>query len=292
MDKYVLHFFKEQTRKFDFEQMLSFFDEIAETKEDENNNEHSKEFKILYNNPILSSKAEFIFSNKSAVRDLHRLNPRFLDVNMRVEIPIITTSYAASFIFEIVKKLTEEFNFYVYNDLFKDIIELRMPTVIRSFELTKENFKEKYNYLLEDIYYCPKDKLNDVLKYVNEQYSLQRYYRDQEIYVPNYHIVVDEDNKIYFAMHWQEGKLTVFPPHLDYVYYNTNNATKTTIIPYYELIAKIEKLTTNVPGFLENTKVIENKKNNRRVIKTLKKAKFTNVEKNLKRINLNQIIDF
>lgn len=292
MDKYVLHFFKEQTRKFDFEQMLSFFDEIPEAREDENNSEHKNQFKILYDNPILTSKAEIIFSKKSTVKDLHRLNPRFLDVNMRIEIPVLTSTFAAKYIFEIAKKLTEEFDFYVYNELFKDIIEFRMPTVVRSFELVKENFKEKYNYLLEDIYFCSQDKLNDILKYVNEQYSLQRYYRDQGIYVPNYYVVVDEKGILHFAIHWQEGQLTVFPPHLDYVYYNTNKATKTVIIPYPELIAKIEKLTTNVPGFLENTKVITNKKQSKRIIRTLKKAKFTSVEKNFKRIDLNQIMDF
>lgn len=292
MDKYVLHFFKEKTRKFDFEHLLSFFDEIPEAREDENNGENSSEFKILYNNPTLSSKATFIFSRKTAVRDLHRLNPRFLDVNLRVEIPVVTTTFAANYIFEIIKNLTQEFEFFVYNELFKDIIDFRMPTIIRAFDLTKENFKEKYSYLLEDIYYCPKDKLNSVLKYVNEQYDLQRYYREQEIYVPNYYIVVDENKNLYFTIHWQEGKLTVFPPFIDYVYYNSNNATKTTIIPYHELIAKIEKMTSNVPGFIENTKVVANKKVGKKAIKVLKKAKFTTVEKNFKRINLNQIIDF
>ncbi|MDY0133933.1 MAG: hypothetical protein RBR46_02790, partial [Acholeplasmatales bacterium] len=68
MVKYVLHFFKEQTRQFDFEQMLSFFDEIPEAREDANNGEYTNQFKILYNNPILASKAEFILTNKSVVR--------------------------------------------------------------------------------------------------------------------------------------------------------------------------------------------------------------------------------
>lgn len=292
MDKYVLHFFKEQTRKFDFEQMLSFFDEIPEAKEDENNSEHKNEFKILYDNPTLTTKAEFVFSKKSTVRDLHRLNPKFLDVNMRLEIPVTTTTFAAKYVFEIAKKLAEEFDFYVYNEFFKDIILFRMPTVIKSFELTKENFKEKYNYLLEDIYFCSQDKLNDILKYVNEQYALQRYYRDQGIYVPNYYIIVDEEGTLHFATHWQEGQLTVFPPQIDYVYYSINKATKTEVIPYPELMAKIEKFTVNVPGFLENTKVITNKKHNKRIMRILKKAKFTDVEKSFKRIDFKQIIDF
>lgn len=292
MDKYVLHFFKEKTRKFDLEQMLSFFDAIPEIKEDESNSVESNEFKLVYNNAVLSSETYFIISNKTAVKDLHRLNPKFLDVNFRVEIPITTSAFAAGFIFEIVKKISEEFDFYIYNELFKDIIEFRMATIVKAFELTKENFKEKYNYLLDNIYYCPQQKLNDILKYVYEQYDLQRYYREQEIYVPNYYIVVDEDKNLYFTFHWQEGKLTVFPPHTDYIYYNHNNGAKTTIIPYHELMAKIEKLTTNVPGFIEKTKVIVNRKNGKRAQRTVKKAKFTNVEKNFKRINLSQVIDF
>lgn len=291
MDKYVLHFFKENSREYDYEKLLSFFDEIPEIKEDENNSETSNEFKFLYHNPILSSRATFIVANKTAVRDLHRLDPRYLDVNFRVEVPITTTSFAAKFIFEIVKDLVELFDFFIYNDLFKDIIDFRMPTIERSFDLKKDSFKEKFSYRLEDIYYCPKDKLNDVLKYVNEQYDLQRYYREQEVYVPNYYIVVDENDQLYFTIQWQEGKMTVFPPHLDYVYYNSNNSTKTTIIPYAELIAKIERWTINVPGFIENTKVIAPKRA-KRTVRVLKKAKFTTVEKKLKRINLNQIIDF
>lgn len=292
MDKYVLHFFKEKTRKFDLEQMLSFFEEFPETKEDPSNNEESDEFKIVYNNPVLHTKAYFVLSKRSAVRDLHRLNPKFLDVNFRVEIPITTTAYASKFIFEIVKKLVEEFNFYIYNNLFKDINEFKYTTVVRAFELSKENFKEKYNYLLDNIYYCPEDKLNDILKYVHEQYDLQRYYHEQEIYVPNYYIVVDDDKNLYFTFQWQEGKLTVFPPHVDYIYYNIQSGSKTLLIPYHELIAKIEKLTTNVPGFIENTKVIINKKNGKRAGRIIKKAKFTKIDKNLKRITFDQIIDF
>lgn len=291
MARYILHFFKERTREFDYEKMLSFFDEIPETKFDEDFDENSNEVQVLYNNPILHSKAKIVISNKSTVRDLHRLDPKYLDVNVRLEVPLVTTNFAARFIFEITKKLTEEFNFFIYNDYFEDIIDFRMQTVERSFTLTKENFKEKYSYKFQDIYYCPEKKLNDILKYVNEQYDLQRYYRDQETYVPNYYLIVDEHQNLFFAMQWQEGKLTVFPPHLNYVYYQQHGGSKTRIIPYAELIAKIEKQTTNVPGFIENTKVISPKMA-KRTARILKRAKFTKVEKTFKIITLNQIIDF
>ncbi|MDD4823874.1 MAG: hypothetical protein PHU13_01210, partial [Acholeplasmataceae bacterium] len=61
-------------------------------------------------------------------------------------------------------------------------------------------------------------------------------------------------------------------------------------LPYDEVMAKIEKYTTNVPGFIENTKVIEPKQT-KKVNKALKKAKFTKVNSTLIRIDLNQVID-
>lgn len=291
MDKYILHFFQEKTRDFDYERLLSFFDDYAEIKADEDNEDSEREFRLIYENPILFTEASFIISNKSTVKELYKLDPRYFDINFRIEIPVTTSYYSSKFIFEIVEKLVKEFDFYVYNSYFEDVIEFRIKTIERSFELTKENFREKFGYQFVNVYQCSREKLNDIYKYVDEQYDIQRYYRDHEIYVPNYNVLLDDSNNIYFAVQWQEGKLTVFPPHIDYVYYVTANNTKTTIIPYAELIAKIERHTTNVPGFLENTKVIELKQG-KRVARSLKRAVFTPVEDKFRKIKLNQLIDF
>ncbi len=287
MSIFVLHFFKEKTREFDYEKLLSFFDEIPETKV-QDASEESTELRILYRHPVLQTKADFVISRKSTVSNIHMLDPQFLDVNFRLEIPLFTPNFSASFIFEIVKELANEFSFAVYNILFENVLQFKMEVIKHVFALTKQQYKEKYGYQLENVYYYPETKLNACLKYINEQYDLHRYYNEQKIYVPNYLLAVDEEGKVFFNIDWQEGKPTVFPPHLDYIYYRSGLNTK--IISYDEVIAKIEKFTQNVPGFIENTKVIDTKMV-KKVVKVLRKTKFSSFEKTLIRIDINQVID-
>ncbi|NLN50788.1 MAG: hypothetical protein GX149_04120 [Acholeplasmataceae bacterium] len=288
MNNFILHFFKAKTRQFDYEKLLSFFDEIPETEVEEAT-EDSTELRILYRNPVLKSEANFVISRKSTVREIHKLDPQYLDVNFRLEVPLRTPNFNAKFIFKIARDLAEEFEFAVFNSLFEDVLNFRMEVVERVFELTKEHYKEKHGYKFENVYFYPEEELNDCLKYVNEQYDLQRYYKEQNVYVPNYYIVVDESKKVYFAIEWEENKRTVFPPHIKYIYYHTG--FQTVILPYDEVMAKIEKFTTNVPGFIQNTKVIAKKQHNR-VSKAIRRTKFSQVEKTLIRIDLSQIIDF
>ena len=61
-------------------------------------------------------------------------------------------------------------------------------------------------------------------------------------------------------------------------------------LPYDEVMAKISKFTENVPGFIENTKVISLKRISK-VIKIVKKTKFTQVKDPLTRIELDKVID-
>ena len=287
MDVFILHFFKEKTRQFDYERLLSFFNDVPEATIIDTD-DASSELRIAYRHPILKSSADFVVSRRSTVQDIYKLDPHFLDVNFRLEVPLLTPTYSSNIIFEITQKLCKEFNFSTYNALYEDVMPFRFEVVSRGFEIAKQNFKEKFSYQLDNYYSYPQIKLNECLKYVNEQYDLHRYYKEQNVYVPNYFVVVDEQNKVHFTMEWAENTRTLFPPHVDFIYYRSG--LETSILPYDEVMAKIEKYTTNVPGFIENTKVIEPKQT-KRVNKALKKAKFTKVNSTLIRIDLNQVID-
>ena len=285
MEMFVLHFFKEKKRDFDYERLLSFFEEVPETTVSE---DQSKEFRILYRHPILKSKADFVISQKSTIKELYKLDPQYLDVNFRLEIPLLMPNFSVNIIFKIVKDLCKEFNFYCYHDLFEDVLPFRLEVVMRVYEISKQHFKEKFGYLLDGYYYCPEAKLNECLKYVNEQYDLHRYYKEQNVIVPNYFVSIGENDKVHFTMEWKEGTRVVFPPHIDYIYYRFGLDTKT--LPYDEVMAKIEKFTENVPGFIENTKVISLKRM-KKIDKIIKKSKFTQVKTTLTRIELDKVID-
>ena len=287
MDVFILHFFKEKTRQFDYERLLSFFNDVPEATIIDTD-DASSELRIAYRHPILKSSADFVVSRRSTVQDIYKLDPHFLDVNFRLEVPLLTPTYSSNIIFEITQKLCKEFNFSTYNALYEDVMPFRFEVVSRGFEIAKQNFKEKFSYQLDNYYSYPQIKLNECLKYVNEQYDLHRYYKEQNVYVPNYFVVVDEQNKVHFTMEWAENTRTLFPPHVDFIYYRSG--LETSILPYDEVMAKIEKYTTNVPGFIENTKVIEPKQT-KKVNKALKKAKFTKVNSTLIRIDLSQVID-
>lgn len=285
MEKFILHFFKERRRDFDYERLLSFFEAFPEISLD---NSHNNEFKILYRHPILNSSADFVISKKSTIRELYKLNPQYLDVNFRLEIPLLTPNFSVKIIFDIVKDLVKEFEFSCYHELFEDVLPFRLEVVMRVFEISKQQFKEKFGYLLEGYYYCPEKKLNECLKYVNEQYDLHRYYKEQDVVVPNYFVSIGKDDKVHFMMEWKEGTRVLFPPHIDFIYYRFGLETK--ILPYDEVMAKISKFTENVPGFIENTKVISLKRISK-VIKIVKKTKFTQVKDPLTRIELDKVID-
>ena len=287
MDVFILHFFKEKTRQFDYERLLSFFNDVPEATIIDTD-DASSELRITYRHPILKSSADFVVSRRSTVQDIYRLDPHFLDVNFRLEVPLLTPTYSSNIIFEITQKLCKEFNFSTYNALYEDVMPFRFEVVSRGFEIAKQNFKDKFSYQLDNYYSYPQTKLNECLKYVNEQYDLHRYYKEQNVIVPNYFVSIGENDKVHFTMEWREGTRVVFPPHIDYIYYRFGLDTKT--LPYDEVMAKIEKFTENVPGFIENTKVISLKRM-KKIDKIIKKTKFTQVKTTFTRIELDKVID-
>lgn len=287
MSVFVLHFFKEKSRSFDYERLLSFFDEVSEAKMADVS-EASSEVRIEYRHPVLKTKADFIISRKSTVADIYKLDPQFLDVNFRLEMPLMTPFFSAKKVFDIVDRLCKEFGFAMYHSLFEDVLRFKMEVVEKVFDIDKKKYREKYGYQLTNLYYYPDHKLDDCLKYVDEQYDLHRYYKELDVYVPNYYVVVDEQDKVHFCIEWRENTLTLFPPHIDYIYYRQGLENK--ILPYDEVMAKIEKMTVSVPGFLQNTKVIEHK-SLKKVMRVLKKTKFTPITATLVHIEIDQVLD-
>lgn len=287
MNVFVLHFFKEKSRAFDYERILSFFDDVQEATLGEVS-ETSSEVRMEYRHPILKTKADFVISRKSTVTDIYKLDPQYLDVNFRLEMPLMTPFYGAKKVFNIVERLCKEFNFSIYHDMFEDVLHFKMEVVEKVFDIVRKAYKEKYGYQLKNYYAFNDQKLNDCLKYVDEQYDLHRYYKELDIYVPNYFVVLDEDQKVHFSIEWRDNTVTLFPPHIDYVYFRTGLEQK--IIPFHEIMAKIDKMTTGVPGFLQNTKVVE-PKHLKKVMKIIKKSKFTPINASLVHIELDQVID-
>ncbi|CCV64448.1 Conserved hypothetical protein [Alteracholeplasma palmae J233] len=287
MSVFHLHFFKEKSRKIDVNALIEFFDRYEEVTVEMD----EESVRFLYQHPRLGSKATFYITRKSNVPNIYRLNPKFLDLNFRMDIPIITSDYGVEKILNLVKNVVNVFDMYVYSEAFEDVLAFKAETVLKAFALVKEAYFKKYPEMLDGFYQISKTRLNEISRYIDESLELQLYYKDLKTYVPKYVFYTTPNKSVLVLVEWQEGTLTVFPPSTDYILLRQNNQIKE--LNYNEFLSVTNKFLLDVPGFLKDTKVIV-KKNARKVFKLTKKHKFTKTEfdiKDLKHITYQQLID-
>jgi F0F1-type ATP synthase delta subunit len=284
MSQFNIHFFKEKSRKIDLELLIEFFESIEGfiVEMDE------KSVRFKYKHPRLSYESIFIITPKSQVPDIYRLSPKFLDLNFHLEMPILTPDYMAKHLFEIVKTICDKFNFHIYNEMLEDVKPFKMELVLKIFDMVKEAYIKKNPVLLNDYHILGKEKLNSILRYLDELYELTKYYKDLDTYVPKYHFLTTEKKELVVGIEWKEHTLTLFPPFLDFVFYRNNHEIR--VLKYSEVFLAIEKHLHDVPGFIRSTKVIP-KKSQSKVFKIIKKQKFTKIEHTFAKENVKKLID-
>ncbi len=288
MAYFHLHFFKEKSRKIDIDALISFFEnfEEIEVQMDETS------ARFIYTHPRLGFEATFIITPKSVVPNIYRLNPRFLDLNFRLDIPLFYADYVVEEILKLVKKLVTAFNFYVYSEAFEDVLSFKSETILKAYILVKEAYISKYPQKIDTYYKVSKEKLSNILRYLDDLLELQIYYKDLRTYVPKYVFYVTNTKEVISLIEWKEDSLTVFPPEVDYILLRQGQRFK--VIQYHQFLENASKLLLDVPGFLKGTKVIT-KKNAKKIFKLAKNKKKTpGLEldlQQLKNITYHQLID-
>ncbi len=284
MAQFNIHFFKEKSRKIDLEQLIAFFENIEgfDVEMDE------QSVRFIYTHPRLSYNALFMITPKSEVPDIYRLNPRFLDLNFHLEMPILTPNYVAEQIFDLARKVSDRFDFAIYNEMFEDVLSFKMDTVMKVFTMLKEAYMEKNPIILNDYYYLTTEKLHSIYRYLDDYQELQEYYQELNTYVPRYHFLSTDNKKLAVGIEWKELSLTVFPIHVDYIFYRIEQSIKVyDAASVYELI---DKYLIDVPGFIKGTKVMP-KKMNKKIHKIIRKAKLKELNDQFKQAELKYIID-
>lgn len=285
MEYFKVHFFKEKTRDKNIEAIIAFFEVIEgfEIESDEDS------VRFNYTHPRLGYKARFIIMPKSQVADIHRLDPRYLDINFHVELPILSPDYFARHVFLIAKKLADKFDYFIYQTYFEDVLPFeKIELLMKIFNLVKEKHLELNPQLLKEYHLVSRDKLSAVLRYMDDNLELHKYYQELETYVPYYHCLLTEDNEVKLAVEWKDDTLTVLPPYLDYIFFNKNN--NISIIEYEEALEQISKYLKDVPGFLRNTLVV-NKKGHRRALKIMRRYKFSKVTHHFTKVDIKTLLD-
>jgi len=284
MAQFNIHFFKEKSRKIDLELLIAFFEEIEGIKVEMD----EKSVRFNYLHPRLQYEARFLITPKSQVPDIYRLSPKFLDLNFHLELPLLTPDYVAKYLFDMVKKICDRFDFHIYNEMFEDVLPFKMDVVAKVFNMLKEAYIEKNPVILSDYHILEKEKTNSIFRYLDDQVELQNYYKELETYVPKYHFLTTEKKELVIGIEWKEHTLTVFPPYLDYLFYRIGNEIK--VVAYEEALPLIEKYLMDVPGFIKDTKVLP-KKVSGKVFKVMKKTKFSLINHTFAKENVKRLLD-
>jgi hypothetical protein len=261
-----VHFFKEKDKDIDFDQIRMFFDRIEGFSESFDD----VAARFEYTHPRLGYQSAFVVTPKTQVPDIYRLSPKYLDVNFHLEMPILTPDYVAKQVFEIVRRIAETFSLHIYNQMFEDVLPYRQNVLMKVFQMVKEAYIGKNPLLLKDYHVLPKDKLAQILRYLDDQLELQKYYKDLDTTVPRYHFL-NHDQKLMIGIEWKDQTLTLFPPQIDVIFYRINDEIR--VIPYEPAQKLMEKHLEDVPGFIKGTKVVP-KNNARKVFKIMRKSAF------------------
>jgi len=284
MAQFNIHFFKERNRNIDLEVIIQYFENIDGFKVEMDN----QSVRFLYTHPRLGHQAKFLITPKSQVPDIYRLNPKFLDLNFHLEMPLLTPNYVAQILFDFVKKICQRFDFHIYNEMFEDVLAYKQDVVTKVYQMLRDAYVEKNPVIMSNYFKMKPDKLDAIYRYVDEFYDLQKYYQDLDTYVPQYHFLKTEKNQLIVGIEFKEHTLTVFPPHLDYVFYRVHQEIK--VYPSTEVIEVIEKFLQDVPGFIKGTKVIP-KKFGKKAHKAIKKHTFDKVSHTFEKADFKYLID-
>ncbi|MCK9235398.1 MAG: hypothetical protein WC225_04105 [Acholeplasmataceae bacterium] len=284
MTSFNLHFFKEKSRQIDIDTLIAFFEDIPGFRIEMDN----QSVRFLYQHPRLGHTSRFLITPKSTVPDIYRLNPRFLDLNFRLEMPLLTPNYVANHLFEIVKKVCQRFDFHIYNEMFEDVLPFKSEVLLKVFEMLKGAYIEKNPVIMSNYFLMETEKLKRLYRYLDDYSELQKYYDELETYVPRYHFLQIENKQLVIGIEWQEQTLTVLPPDIDYIFYRIQDEIRP--LPTDAVRAAIDPYLLDVPGFIKGTKVVP-KKQLKRVHRILKRRKFPVADHRFEKVELKQLLD-
>lgn len=279
------YFFKEQNRIYDIADLLAFLCSQSNSIVEKVNEER----RVVYHNELLDFDATFIVGNKSVVPNLHQLDPKYLDLNIRVEFNVLLSTYKVDLIVDIIENMCKRFNFAVYNELFEDVYPFKKSMLIKSFEIVKKAYKEKYEEEIMQYYRLEKNVLADIYHYVLQKERILLYYKADKI-VPLDYVFLAEPGirRAYPAVIWDGLGPFIIPPHVEYFIYLDGDVER--ILNGKDVFKKINRFFKPLDSTSFNLDYV-NLKDYKKVKKTLNKGRFSTVSPNLKKISLDKILD-
>lgn len=281
---FKFYFLKEGTRVFDRTELLTFFQanpniEVGKKGDD----------KIFhYHHPVLDFNAAFVLSSKSVIPHLERLNPKYFDVNFRVEFDIKLPSYSVELILDIADEIAKMFKFVVYNEYYEDVVPFRRSMISKTFALWKDAYKKKNEDEISRFCRIDAASLAEIYNYNLRKPKLEVLLDTNKVQISNYFFMrADKSRTAFVCMEWDGNKPFILPPCVDILYYHEGKNEK--FIAMTELLSKSEKLFRAIDGY--GTLKMVDSKGVGKLKKILNKSKFAPLTVQLREISINQILD-
>lgn len=280
-----IYFFRDSQKTVDLDRLFSFFSKYPEITYELKDNEAV----FTYYDKSLENSATFIIKSKLIVPKIFNIKPNFINLNFCLQISEYVPAYKVNIIFDIVKALCQEFELYIYNELFDNAVAFDMNFINEVYQYFKSVCKEKFPENYKNFHYIEANKLNSILNYQKANYELQIEYLNDGVNAPSYMFLLDKFDVVRTAIKWKEGTNTIFPPCVDYIYYESTNF-ETHVYLYSEVYEVIEKFLLDLPGFQKGTKIVDIKET-KKIKKAMKKFKFREVNMDFETIQLTELID-
>lgn len=280
-----IHFFRDSSLdKLDFAKVLEFFDSYPNFKtyytEDE--------VQIDYRDDDFKFSYRYLITKKSRVNQIYKLNPKYLNVNFYLELPVLVPSFLIKEILTITQKICKLFDLEIYNDAFKDVQPFNLADVVVLFEESRRQVIEDYG--MQDKLTFPKDKLDEVCRYQRSITSLREYYHN-EVVVNLVDPIQDKVTGEYgISTTWIVGTPMVFPPHLSYIYIKEDQNLPF-LVRSKDFMSVMNKYLIEIVNFLPNMYILKAKqaRSSRKVINKLRKLAI--IDSNFQSIRLANLLD-
>ncbi len=283
--KYELFFFKENTRKYDVQELVEFLleDECMSIAE------HEDKLSLNYSNNLVKLDYNLHFTKASRVPDIARLNPKYLDLDFYVEFDVLLPMFKVDLIINLVEKICNRFGFSIYHVWFEDVTNFRRNIIQASYDKVRMSYKEQFSHEYQPLNYVHKDKLNGYYKYTLDAKATNEYYNNQYLFLNVYFAKNQNNNQVKLITELNLECSTIIPPYVDILVIDLHG--KKEYYDYNQVFELISKFTKEFPGFVGNTKMIE-EKNIKKISKILNKMKVSPITDRIEKISEESLVDF
>lgn len=280
-----IHFFRDSSlEKLDFAKVLEFFDEYPNFKVYYTDDE----VQIDYRDDDFKFSYRYLITKKSRVNQIYKLNPKYLNVNFYLELPVLVPSFLVKEILTLTQKICKIFDLEIYNDAFKDVQPFNLADVFVLFEESRKKTIEEYG--LQDKLPFPKDKLDEICRYQRSVASLREYYHNEVEVKPCEPILDKVTNEYGISTTWDVGTPMVFPPHLSYIYVREEQNLPF-LVRRDDFMSIVGKYLIEIVNFLPDMYILKPKQARAARKNVNKLRKVAIIDQNFKSIRLSNLID-